>query len=85
MYDQKPLPRFVLSEYLGWRSETQMGVAMNFWEQMGLTIFATILSELHFNPAKLGLLTKILVPIRDTLNLLYPPSVTLTSTVAPPK
>lgn len=51
---------------------------MTFWEQLGLTIFSSILSELHFNPAKLTLLSKILIPIRDTLNMLYPPgSVTL--------
>lgn len=47
---------------------------MNFWEQLGLTIFASILTQLHFDPNKVNTMSKILIPMRDTLNMLYPPN-----------
>jgi hypothetical protein len=74
MYEKNPLPRFVLREYLGWRSESLTEDKMHFWEQFALNIFQAMLSQLHFDPAKATLLSKILIPIRDTLNVLYPPN-----------
>jgi hypothetical protein len=53
---------------------------MNFWEQLALTIFNSILSEIKFDPAKHTTLAKVLVPIRDELLLLYP----LATPPAPP-
>ena len=47
---------------------------MNFWEQFAVTIFAGLLAGLHLNTSAKGLLANILIPIRDTLNVLYPPS-----------
>lgn len=47
---------------------------LNFWEQLGLTIFTAILQQLHFDPTKATTLSKVLIPIRDTLNTLYPPT-----------
>ncbi len=47
---------------------------LTFWEQMGITIFQALLTDLHVNPAKLSTLTKVLTPIRDVLNSLIPPS-----------
>ena len=44
----------------------------NFWEQLGLNVFQTILAQLHFDPARQSLLRNVLVPIRDTLLVLYP-------------
>jgi hypothetical protein len=79
MYDENLYIPFRLAEYLGWRSESQWGAEMNFWEQLGLTIFASILNQLHFDPAKVTTMSKVLIPMRDTLNLLYPPNITLVS------
>jgi len=51
------------------------GGIMNFWEELGLTIFSAILRQLKFDPSKHTLLEKVLTPIRDELNMLYPISV----------
>jgi hypothetical protein len=85
MCEQKQFVPFKLSEYLGWRSEAYEGANMNFWEQLGLTIFQSVLAELHFNPAKVTTLSKILIPIRDTLISLYPLNITLVSPVTQAK
>lgn len=45
---------------------------MNFWEELGLSIFTAILRQLHFDAAKHATLKNVLVPIRDTLLVLYP-------------
>jgi hypothetical protein len=45
---------------------------MNFWEELGLTIFNAILRQIKFDPAKHALLATVLVPIRDELLVLYP-------------
>lgn len=47
---------------------------LNFWEELGLTIFTAVLRQLHFDPTKASTLSKVLIPIRDTLNTLYPPT-----------
>jgi len=47
---------------------------LNFWEQLAINIFQAILSQLHFDPAKHQTLKNVLTPIRDTLNILYPPT-----------
>jgi hypothetical protein len=45
---------------------------MNFWEELGLTIFNAILRQVKFDPAKHALLAKVFIPIRDELLVLYP-------------
>jgi hypothetical protein len=47
---------------------------LGFFEQLGITIFVALLHQLHFDPAKHAGLGKVLIPIRDTLNTLYPPT-----------
>lgn len=57
---------------------------MNFWEQLAVNIFQAILSQLHFDPEKHKTLRNVLVPIRDTLLVLYPLQITQTLPPAPP-
>jgi hypothetical protein len=45
---------------------------LTFWENMGVAVFQALIAELHVNPAKLAAINKILIPIRDSLNLLLP-------------
>lgn len=45
---------------------------MNFWEQFAITIFQGLLTGLHVNTSATSTLAKVLVPIRDSLLVLYP-------------
>lgn len=53
---------------------------LSFWEQFAVAIFQGILTGLHLTPTNIPVLGKVLIPIRDTLNLLYPPTPTTTTT-----
>lgn len=58
---------------------------LSFWEQLGLSVFQAILAQLHFDPTRQGLLRNILVPIRDTLLILYPLAPPVVQAATPPK
>jgi hypothetical protein len=47
---------------------------LNFWEELALTIFNAILRQIKFDPAKHTALATVLIPVRDELNILYPPT-----------
>lgn len=47
---------------------------LTFWEQFAITIFQALLTGLHVNTSQTSLLANILRPIRDSLNILYPPT-----------
>lgn len=45
---------------------------ISFWEQLAFSILMSVLQGLHVDPAKLPLLKHILVPIANSIIILYP-------------